>query len=116
MSTQRNRVSDSVKKQILLESDDPKCVISKLASKHGITANQIYNWRSKKRTQPIYPRTQASDNFVELVANDIESLPSPIEIEYIQAELKFAEFSFSIEGKISTKKLHKIIELVSSAC
>ena len=115
MSNQRTRVSDSVKKQILLESDDPKCVISKLASKHGITANQIYNWRSKKRMEPI-PRTQASDNFVELVANDIESLPSPIAIEYIQTKLKFAEFSFSIEGKISTKKLHKIIELVSSAC
>jgi len=37
-------------------------------------------------------------------------------LEYIKTELKFAEFSFSIEGKISNKKLHKIIELVSNPC
>jgi transposase-like protein len=49
MLNQRNTVSDSVKKQILLESDDPKCVITKLASKYGVAANQIYNWRSQKR-------------------------------------------------------------------
>ena len=48
MSNQRNSLSDSVKEQILLESDDPKCVITKLAAKHGITANRIYNWRSKR--------------------------------------------------------------------
>jgi len=116
MSNQRNTVSASVKEQILLESDDPKCVITKLASKHGITANQIYNWRSNKRTQQRYHTTKISDNFIELVTNDLEALPTLIEIEYIKTELKFAEFSFSIEGKISNQKLQKIIELVSSRC
>jgi len=120
MLNQRNTISDTVKKQIILESDDPKCVISKLASKHGVTANQIYNWRSKKRQQYKSSATQVldnpSDNFVELVTNDPEELPVPMEIEYIQTELKFAEFTLSIAGKISINKLHKIIELVSSAC
>jgi len=116
MSNQRTAVSDKVKEQILLESDDPKCVITKLAFKHGVTANQIYNWRSKKRSQSKYSSTQIPNNFVELVSNDVGSLPTPIVLEYIQTELKFAEFSCSIEGKISSQKLHKIIELVSSAC
>lgn len=123
MLNQRNTISDAVKEKILLESDDPKCVITKLASKHGVRANQIYNWRSKKRQGLKPPSTSLaqvldnpSDNFVELVTNDSEELPAPIEIEYIQTELKFSEFTLSIEGKISTNKLHKIIELVSRAC
>jgi len=123
MLNQRKTVSDSIKEQILLESDDPKCVITKLASKHGVRANQIYSWRSKKRQELKLPSRSVAqvlddplDNFVELVTNDPEGLPAPMEIEYIQTELKFSEFSLSIEGKISTKKLHKIIELVSSAC
>lgn len=117
MSNQRIVLSDAVKEQILLESDDPKCVITKLASKHGVTANQIYNWRSKKRSQSKYSSTHnIPNNFVELVSNDGGSLPAPIVLEYIQTKLKFAEFSCSIEGKISSQKLHKIIELVSSAC
>ena len=78
MSNQRNSLSDSVKEQILLESDDPKCVITKLASKHGVTANQIYNWRSKQRTQPKHPSRQTPDNFVELVSTGIEESPRPI--------------------------------------
>jgi len=114
MQNKKNTISDLVRAQILLESDDPKCVISKLASKHGVTANQIYNWRSKRRKQPRYPTTKISDKFVELVGHDLEILAIPI--EYIQTEIKFAEFSFSIEGKISTKKLYKIIELMSSTC
>jgi hypothetical protein len=116
MSNQRNTVSDSVKEQIILESNDPRCVITKLASKHGVTANQIYSWRNKERAQAKSPVIQISDNFIELVADDEESLPTFIKIEYIKVELKFAEFSFSMEGKISTQKLHKIIELVSSTC
>ena len=121
MSNQRNTVSDSVKEQILLESDDPKCVITKLASKYGVTANQIYNWRSKKR-QEVQSSSAfealdiRSDNFVELVTNSQEESPTPIALEYIQTELKFAKFVCSIEGKISVQKLHKIIELVSSVC
>ena len=115
MSNQKKTVSDSAKAQILLESDDPNCVITELASKHGITSSQIYNWRNKRNSTKL-STTQATDNFVELVANDLEPLPASIAIEYIQTELKFAEFSFSIEGKISNKKLHKIIELVSSPC
>ena len=70
MSNQRNVLSDSVKEQILLESDDPKCVITKLASKYGATANQIYNWRRQKRQHPKPSSAQvpydSSDNFVEL--------------------------------------------------
>lgn len=120
MLNQKNTISDSVKKQILLESDDPKCVITKLASKHGVTANQIYNWRSQKRQHSKPSATQAldysSDNFVELVTNAQEESPTPIALEYIQTELKFAEFTLSIEGKISTNKFYKIIELVSSSC
>lgn len=116
MSNQRSVVNDEIKEQILLESDDPKCVITQLASKHGLTANQIYNWRSKKRSQSKYSSTQTPHNFVELVSNDLAALPTPIALQYIQTELKFAEFSCSIEGKISTQKLHKIIELVSSSC
>lgn len=41
MSNQRKTVSDSFKEQIVLESNDPRCFITKLASKHGVTANQI---------------------------------------------------------------------------
>jgi transposase-like protein len=120
MSNQRNSLNNLVKEQILLESDDPQCVITKLASKHGVTANQIYNWRSQKRQHSKPSVAQAlddsSDHFIELVTNAQEESPTPIALEYIKTELKFAEFSFSIEGKISNKKLHKIIELVSSPC
>jgi hypothetical protein len=116
MSNKKITLSDSVKEQILLESDDPKCVITKLATKHGITANQIYSWRSKKRAGQIQRTTKISDNFVELVSNDLGLLPIPIAIESVQTELKFSEFSISIEGRMSINKLHKIIELVSSTC
>jgi transposase-like protein len=115
MQNQINPLSDSVKEQILLESDDPKCVITQLAAKHGITANRIYNWRSK-RNHPELSAITASNNFIELVANNEETIPNLIEVEYIKTELKFPEFFFSIEGKISTAKLQKIIELVSSSC
>ena len=47
MSNQRQSISPRLKEQILAESDHPECVITQLASKHGITANQIYNWRNK---------------------------------------------------------------------
>ena len=80
MLNQKNTISDSVKKQILLESDDPKCVITKLASKHGVTANQIYNWRSQKRQHSKPSATSlddSSDNFVELVTNAQEESPTP---------------------------------------
>jgi len=117
MTNQIKLLSDSAKKQILLESDDPKCVITELASKHGITANKIYNWRSKRSgSKNTSSSTPASDNFIELVANDVETAPTLIEIEYIKTELKFAEFAFSIEGRVSNKKLQKIIELAGSVC
>lgn len=116
MPNKRTRISNAIKEQILLESYNPKCDITELASKHGVTAKRIYNWRSEKRKQSQSPVTQAIDNFIELVANDQKSLPTPIAIEYVQTELKFADFSFSIQGKISNKKLHKIIELMGSVC
>ena len=58
----------------------------------------------------------AAPSVIELVTNAQEGLPIPIALEYIKTELKFAEFSLSIAGKISTQKLHKIIELASSLC
>ena len=115
MTNQKKSISNSSKAQILLESDDPTCVITQLASKHGITASKIYNWRTKRNRSKV-SREQSTDNFIELVANDLEEFPVTIAIEHVQIELKFAEFIFSINGKISNKKLHKVIELLSIPC
>ncbi len=115
-SNKKNKFSDSIKEQILLESDDPKCVITKLATKHGIKANQIYNWRNKKRAGQIESTTKRSDNFGEIVSNELGLFSTAIVIESVQTELKFSEFSISIEGRMSINKLNKILELVSSAC
>ncbi len=116
MTNQKKSISNSSKAQILLESDDPTCVITQLASKHGITASQIYNWRTKRNQSKVFIEQSSEDDFIELVANDLEEFPTIIAIEHVQIELKFSEFIFSINGKISNKKLHKIIELLSIPC
>ena len=112
MSNQRQSISPVLKEQILRESDDPECVITQLASKHGITANQIYNWRNKRLSSKS-PIDEKPNDFIELVP---EESVTPIALEHVETELKFAEFSFSIEGKILSSKLHKIIELLSIRC
>lgn len=109
------RISTSTKKQILEESDDPKCVITNLELKYGITANQIYTWRSN-RNKSKANISGSNEGFIELVPNVVESPPKPISIENIQMELKFSDFTFSMQGKISKKKCQQVIGILSSAC
>ena len=61
MSNQRQSISPRLKEQILAESDHPECVITQLASKHGITANQIYNWRNKRLSSKSPTEQKPSD-------------------------------------------------------
>ena len=115
MSNNRKSIAMLLKEKILLESHEPQCVITELALKHGISPNRIYNWRNKQnKTNSAV--AQASDNFVELIATDGASLAILMPIEYVKTELRFLDFSFSIEGKISNQKLTSIIELLGSVC
>ena len=98
MLPRKKSLSSQLKAQILLESDEIDCTISHLALKHRISASRIYHWRYIRNKLSA---SKVSNEFVELIPEVLSSLPS---MEYIQTNLKFANFTFSIEGKLSHKK------------
>lgn len=128
------------KERILKACSEPGCVISKIAARYGVRARLLYQWRSKARAGKELGILESEDDgnsisksFIELVPEKKEmsvdkalsltrssrkaaSGTGQLMIEKIRVELKFAEFSFKLEGKISSVKYQRVIELLSSVC
>lgn len=117
MSNRRRNIELALKQKILLESDEKGCVITALAVKYDITSSMIYAWRSD-RNKSKSSSEEVSSNFVELLARDTPLLPTKtvIELEHIEVELRFKDFTFTIEGKLSNQKFRDVIELLSTSC
>ena len=117
MSNRRRNIELTLKQKILSESDEEGCTITALAAKYDIASSMIYGWRSDRNKSKLSSE-EVSSNFVELLANDALPLPATtvIELEHIEAELKFADFRFTIAGKVSNQKFRDIMELLSASC
>ena len=117
MSKRKRNIELGLKEKILSESDEVGCVITELAAKYEVAVGMIYAWRSDRNK--VKHRSEASGgNFVELLSDEKEqiSVAPSIDPEHIEAELKFADFRFTIAGKVSQQKFKDIIELLSASC
>lgn len=113
----RRDITSDQRKEIVLKSYVPGCIISEVARSYGISKKTLYGWRSRskkaRRDEAIV--NNSGNKFVEL---SIEKTPAQ-ETKYTilkKAELTFSNFSLSIEGSVSSSKLLEIIQILDRSC
>lgn len=110
------RISSELKAQILAECEVPGCVITEVGARHNISVGRIYNWRGNikrlNRQKTGVSSSNKSSGFVEIAIQ--ESEVSNVFLK--KASLELQDFSLIIEGRINSKKLITLIELLGSKC
>lgn len=100
----RRDITSDQRKEIVLKSYVPGCIISEVAQFYGISKKTLYGWRSrsKKARRDEGLVNNSGNKFVEL---SIEKTPSQATKYMIlkKAELTFSDFSLSIEGSVSSQ-------------
>jgi len=115
------KVPTKVKRQIVSESLEPECVVSKLASKYGVSKQSIYVWRREfcvhnpQRDSSDPTSTSTSSSFVELPIIGSKSLNSKQHV-LEKASLIFRDFSLVLEGKVQTSSLLSILKILEESC
>ena len=113
------KVPTKIKKQIVLESLDPGCVVSKLASQYGVSKQSIYFWRKEFFVPNTPCGTSApistSASFVELPIIGPKSRDTKQHI-LEKASLVFQDFSFVLEGRVPVSSLVAILKILEGSC
>lgn len=117
MNKSRRDITAEQRKQIISESYVSGCVISQVAQSYGISKETLYGWRSRERRKR---REEAKANnsgnkFIELSIQKTTVQETKCTI-LKKAELKFNDFSLSIEGSVSSSKLLEIVKILDRSC
>lgn len=111
-----SRISRELKAQILAECEVPGCVITEVGARHNISVGRIYNWRGNikrlNRQKTEISSSNKSSGFVEIAIQE----PEVSNVFLKKASLELQDFSLIIEGRINSKKLMTLIELLGSKC
>ena len=119
----QKKISSRVKRQIVLESLMPGCIISKLALQYRVSQQSIYCWRKEYQELVASVSQQAQyvlsteniplePNFVELPIINNKSIDCELE----KASFIFNGFSFVIEGKVKVSSLCEILRILEESC
>lgn len=118
----QKKISSRVKRQIVLESLMPGCVISKLALQYRVSQQSIYCWRKEfqelarhmqqVQIDPLQEASLEKNSFVELEVIN----PKPVVRELEKASLVFNGFSFVLEGKVKISSLCEILRILEESC
>ena len=110
MNKNRNKISPTLKSQILSESLIPGCVISELAKAYNISKTTIYTWQREEHEIMTDNGNKAYDvnNFIELSIN--QSKNSILN----KASFIFNDFSLTIEGTIRSSSLFEILKILEN--
>jgi transposase-like protein len=117
------KIPKELKLRIIAESLEVDCDLVKLCQHHGISRQAIYRWRSNyNKTLRAAPLASgkpeltegipiAANKFVELTLSD-----KPQGQSLSRAELVFADFSISMEGRIKSAALLSIVRILEESC
>jgi|LakMenE01Jun11ns_1017448.scaffolds.fasta_scaffold8796247_1 transposase-like protein len=103
-----NIISPEKKSQILADLAIPGYSVKELAKIYKVSTTSIYNLQRVAQGIRDIRVVERSNNFVELSVKD--STNSTLE----KASLTFDNFSFSIEGKVTSASLIAIIKILEA--
>ena len=103
-----NIISPEKKSQILADLDIPGYSVKELAKIYKVSTTSIYNLQRVAQGIREIRRAEKSNNFVEVSVT--ESMNSTLE----KASLTFHNFSFSIEGKVTSASLIAIVKILEA--
>lgn len=108
---QRTDVSGELKERIILASLEPRCDLASLARKYKLSHSTVSRWRRIYRQQQSKNRlTKPDQQFIEL------QLPRQEQVSTLKkVELSFDNHRCSVEGKLNSTQLLKLVELLEEA-
>lgn len=124
MRTERKRIPDERRDEILDELENTNLPISTLAKKHNVSTKSIYKWRKDRGMQQNSSARNAPTGFTELEAIGNHTLEQALEPSnsnssnnnhnnLLSIKLKFREFSILVEGNIKQTILTELTRLAS---
>lgn len=120
MKKKSQRISDNLKAEIIEASRIPGCIVSEVAKNYNISPNLLYAWRSNKcksnQPEAVAEAKINESNFVELSLDKAIIQSSSLFLKKVSLELEFDEFSFELQGNVSSKKLVKLITMLEESC
>ena len=103
-----NIISPEKKSQILADLSIPGYSVKDLAKTYNLSKTSIYNLQRVAQGISAIQGSERSSDFVELSVKD--SVNSTLE----KASLTFDNFSFSIEGKVTSTSLIAIVKILEA--
>ena len=109
MKKQRITVAKKLKEKICSELLQEDCDIQSIATQYNLSVKTISKWKSDCRRQAQGATTQSPNNqFIELTPLPIINKPSALK----KVELLFDNYSCSIEGRMNSTQLLKLVQLL----
>lgn len=113
MKNKRAKVSQELRDQIIVELQDPGCDLAALARKYQLARSTLLKYRQQHRKQETRNLTlQKKSSFVEV---KLEACKSNFSLRKV--ELSFDNYKCSVEGRLSSNQLVKLVQLLEEgAC
>ena len=107
----RTEITDKLKKHVTLASLEPGSNVGLLEKKYKIGRSTINKWRQVHRKQESETKIGKSDHqFIELKLSPQERVSNLKKVE-----LEFDNHKCSIEGRISSSQLVKLVKLLEES-
>lgn len=113
MKKKRPKISQELRNQITVELQDPGCDLEALSKKHQLARSTLLKYRQQHRKQEASDLTlQKTSSFVEVKLAESKSSSSLTKVE-----LSFDNYKCSVEGRLSSNQLLKLVQLLEEgAC
>lgn len=113
MKKKRPKISQELRNQITIELQDSGCDIAALAKKYQLARSTLLKYRQQHRKQEARNLTlQKKSSFVEVKLEECKSISSLTKVE-----LSFDNYKCSVEGRLSSNQLLKLVQLLEEgAC
>ena len=124
MKITNQMISPDLKLEIIKASRMPGCVVSDVAKSYNISPNLLYAWRSdsnKSNRNKSADKIKNMNDFVELSLNKSSIQTSSLATKSTnlflkKVSLEFNNFTFELEGNVSSKKLVQLISILEEPC
>ena len=108
----RTKVTREQKERITLASLEPKSDLNELARKYKLARSTLIKWRRQHRKQQAGgARLHPDSAFVEVKVEQSRRVSNLKKVELI-----FANHRCSVEDKLNSTQLLKLVELLEGAC
>ncbi len=116
--SRRKKCTDRQKQEILKLLSEGNHSVLELRKIYGVSKSALYRWASGQKTiadskeAMINNLSNLSNNFVEVAVKDEEAVGDLDKLDLQKASLIFKNFSLSLEGRISSRKLVSILRIL----